>query len=232
MRPWVSLVLATSLDGKIAARRDARPGFPSVHDQAHLEMQVSLADAMLIGAGTIRAYSTAFTVRQPELLAARAERGQKPQPTLVIASRTLDLSLDWPLFRQPLERILLTGAVSLQQQAHFAGHAQVLVAGDAKGVDFAQALTELKKRGVERLVLLGGGQIVAQCFAQGLVDEWWLTLCPVIIAGVDAPSAAEGLDLPELTRGHLVEVRRIEDELFLNYRFAPRQEPVAAPSVG
>jgi len=220
MRPWVSLILATSLDGKLAPARNQRPGFPSEQDRIHLETQVSRADATLLGAGTIRAYSTAFLVTNPELLAQRAVRGQSPQPALVISSRTLDLDVNWPVFRQPMQRILLTGVATDEQTARYAPHADLLVCGSAQGVDFTQALTQLYAQGIQRLGLLGGGQIVAQFFALGLVDELWLTLCPVIIAGTDAPSAAEGLVLPQIPRGRLVESRRIGEELFLCYHFA------------
>lgn len=228
MRPWVSLILATSLDGKLAPSRNQRPGFPSEQDRIHLETQVSRADATLLGAGTIRAYSTAFLVTDPELLAQRAVRGQSPQPVLVICSQTLDLNIDWPVFRQPIQRILLTGKATDEQLAPYASHADVLVCGNAHGVDFAQALTQLYDRGIERLGLLGGGQIVAQFFALGLVDELWLTLCPVIIAGTDAPSAAQGVVLPQIPRGRLVESRRIGDELFLCYHFDTQKAPAGA----
>jgi len=220
VQPWVSLILAVSLDGKLSQTRHQRPGFPSVNDQVHLETQVSRADAVLLGAGTIRAYSTAFLIHNPELLQARTLRGQSPQPLTVVASRSLDLDITWPLFRQPMDRLLLTGELSLEQRAYFAPHVEFLVCGDSTGVDFRQALHLLHERGVKRLALLGGGQLVAQFFALGLVDELWLTLCPVVIAGKDAPSAAEGLDLPALPRGQLVETRRLGDELFLCYRFA------------
>jgi len=226
MRPWVSLVLASSLDGKLSPGRGERPGFPSKQDQAHLQHQVSLADAVLLGAGTIRAYSSAFLVKDPELLAARQGRGQTPQPLAVVASRNLNLDPNWNFFKQDLPRLLVTGQATPAQQASFAP-TPVLVCGDAQGVDFGQLLHRLKaEQGIQRLALLGGGQIVAQFFALGLVDELWLTLCPVIVAGTDAPSVAEGLVLPTLVRGRLASLEQVADELFLRYLFDANQ-PVA-----
>jgi 5-amino-6-(5-phosphoribosylamino)uracil reductase len=216
----IILVLASSLDGKLSPSRDQRPGFPSAIDTAHLEEQVSLADATLLGAGTLRAYSSAFLVTNPALLAARAERGQTPQPLAVISSRTLDLPLDWTFFRQPLERLLLTGSATEAQIAHYAPHAEVMACGNDQGVDFAQAMQQLQDRGIKTLVLLGGGNIVAQFFALGLVDEMWLTLCPVIVAGKDSPSAAEGIPMPNnWVAGTLLEMKRVGEELFLHYKF-------------
>ncbi len=219
MRPWISLILATSLDGKLSAHRGARPGFPSKADGRHLEEKVSLADAVLLGAGTVRAYSTAFLVQDPSLLAQRIARGQRTQPLTILTTRTLDLDPEWTFFRQPMERMILTGLATPEQQARFSPLAQLLVCGGPEGVDFAQALELIHAQGIQHLALLGGGQIVAQFLALGLVDELWLTLCPVVIAGTDAPSLAEGQLLPEWTRARLVDLTQVADELFLHYRF-------------
>ncbi len=219
MRPWVSLVLAMSLDGKLSPGRNQRPSFPSEHDRAHLETEVSRADAVLLGAGTLRAYSSAFLVQNPELLAQRQARGQDPQPLAIIASRTLNLPLDGLFFRQPLPRAFLTGSITPEQEQTYAAYGQILKFGDAAGVDFAAALEHLKTSGINHLTLLGGGQIVAQFFAQGLVDELWLTLCPVLVSGTDAPTPTEGASLNPWPRGRLVAQRQIGDELFLCYHF-------------
>ncbi|MEB3293594.1 MAG: dihydrofolate reductase family protein, partial [Synechococcales bacterium] len=75
-----TVVLAMSADGKISDRTGAAARFGSPQDQAHLEAQVAQADAVLFGAGTLRAYQTSLSIRTPELLAQRRQAGKPEQP--------------------------------------------------------------------------------------------------------------------------------------------------------
>jgi 5-amino-6-(5-phosphoribosylamino)uracil reductase len=99
-----TVVLGMTVDGKISATDPHALRTTDAADQEHLEYQVSLADLVLLGAGTIRAEGTTFTIRNPELLAARAVRGQSPQPIACVVSRSLKLSVDLPFFSQDVQR--------------------------------------------------------------------------------------------------------------------------------
>ena len=98
-----TVVLAMTADGKISAVDPKAPRHSDPADQAHLEYQISLADLILIGSGTIRAEGGIFTIRNPELLAARSVRGQPPQPITCVVSRSLDLSPNLPFFQQDMQ---------------------------------------------------------------------------------------------------------------------------------
>jgi len=74
------------------------------------------------------------------------------------------------------------------------------------------------------LAILGGGKLVASVLAAGLVDELWLTVCPLILGGADAPTPVEGkgflADLaPKL---ELLAVKQVGQEVFLHYRIDRR----------
>jgi 5-amino-6-(5-phosphoribosylamino)uracil reductase len=224
-RPHVTLILASSADGKIAPARRGAAHFSSSHDKAHLEEQVALADAVLMGAATIRDYSMAFLVKDEMLLQARRERNQSAQPLTIVCSRSLNLDPDLPFFQQPLSRILLTGRSNPTAEKKFTGLAEIWkcsteVSASAE-VDFHQALTRLFDQGVRRLAALGGGEVAAQLFALGLIDEWWLTLCPLVLGGTTSPSPVEGMgfvvgqNAPQL---ELLSCHSVGDELYLHYR--------------
>jgi 5-amino-6-(5-phosphoribosylamino)uracil reductase len=224
-RPHVTLILAASADGKIAPACRGGAHFSSSQDKAHLEEQVALADAVLMGASTVRDYSTAFLVKQEALLAARRGRNQLPQPLTLVCSRSLNLDPNLPFFQQPLSRILLTGKSNPKADRRFAGLAEIWrcssEASEPAGVDFHQALARLFEQGVRHLAALGGGEVAAQLFALGLIDEWWLTLCPVVLGGTTSPSPVEGMgfvvgqNAPHL---ELLSCHSEADELYIHYR--------------
>jgi 5-amino-6-(5-phosphoribosylamino)uracil reductase len=87
-------------------------------------------------------------------------------------------------------------------------------------IDWIDAFQQLETLGIKRLAILGGGKLVASVLAAGLIDELWLTICPLILGGVDAPTPVEGkgflADLaPKL---ELLAVKQVGGEVFLHYR--------------
>ncbi|CCH67536.1 5-amino-6-(5-phosphoribosylamino)uracil reductase [Richelia intracellularis HH01] len=85
-RPYITAVLAMSVDGKIADTMRAPARFTSRVDKMHLEEQIAATDAVLFGAGTLRAYGTTLTISHPQLLHQRRERGKPPQPIHMVVS--------------------------------------------------------------------------------------------------------------------------------------------------
>lgn len=220
-RPHTTVVLAMSADGKIAdaARNPAR--FGSKTDKAHLEEQIAIADAVLFGASTLRAYGTTLTVSHPRLLQRRIQEGKGSQPSHIVITQSADLNPEMRFFKQPISRWLLTttaGALFWQNRSEFE---QILVfEKPTGGININAALQHLMSLGIERLAVLGGGELVASMLELDLIDEFWLTVCPLIIGGATAPTPVEGSGflLQLAPRLELVEVCTIEQEVFLHYR--------------
>jgi 5-amino-6-(5-phosphoribosylamino)uracil reductase len=214
-------ILAMSADGKISAVDRRAPREPDAADLAHLELQTSLADLVLVGAGTMRAEGAAYTIRDPQLVAARAARGQPPQPITCVVSHSLDLPTDLPFFDQPIRRWLLTtGTALVRRPDHgLADRAEVLALGDTE-IDWSAFYALLEERGIGRMALLGGGALTAALIEAGRVDDWWLTIWPLVFGGKDAPSPVEGHGFaPRLApRLQLIETRLVGSEVFLHYR--------------
>lgn len=221
-RPWTSLVLAMSLDGKIAdvQRRAAR--FSSQSDLDHLEARVAEADGVLFGGGTLRAYGTTLSVRQPRLIEARRQRGQTDQPTHIVWSPSGRLDPQCRFFQQPVPRGLITtvsGAKPWQGKACF-DHLWTIPDDPANPWDWPGLLAQFPAQGIQSLALLGGGHLTAELLRHGLIDEVYLTLCPLIIGGAAAPTPVDGDGfLAELApRLRLVSCQTVADEVFLHYR--------------
>ncbi len=216
-RPQVTAIAAMSADGKIADYSGAPARFPSAQDKAHLERLIAQVDAVMFGANTLRAYGTSLPIGDRHLLQQRQDRHQPPQPIHFVCSGSGNLSQDLPFFRQPLRRGLLTAPEQLPRWAKFPGFEQI-IALDSAGA-WQPTLTELRQQGIEKLGLLGGGNLIASFAEQGCLDELWLTVCPVLLGGTAAPTPMAGngfLQTAGLTL-ELLEYEAIASELFLHY---------------
>lgn len=230
-RPHTTVILAMSADGKIADKQRSPARFGSAADKAHLEAQIALADGVIFGASTLRAYGTTISITNPQLLQARKARLQTPQPVQIVVSATGNLATNLRFFRQKLPRWLLTtkqGAKFWQnlaktslEQAHFARIIAINTA-DNNSLNWLEALGELQKLGLTKLAVIGGAELVASLIAVDLIDEFWLTVCPIILGGRDAPSPVAGIGFTEerAKRLKLLEVRQLEDEVLLHYAIA------------
>jgi 5-amino-6-(5-phosphoribosylamino)uracil reductase len=81
-------------------------------------------------------------------------------------------------------------------------------------------LAQLKELGLHKLGILGGGELVASLLAMDLIDEFWLTVCPVILGGATAPTPVEGIGFSDKQARHLelLSMEQIEGEIFLHYK--------------
>jgi 5-amino-6-(5-phosphoribosylamino)uracil reductase len=208
-----TLVLAMTADGKIAdgARSAAKFGSPA--DLRHLEKQVAQADAVLIGAGTLRIHGTTMRVLNPDLIRARLQSGQPPQPIQIVCSRRGHLDPDLKFFRQPVPRWLLTATVDEGQ-----GFDRVLQINNGQDIDWPRAWVELAGEGIDRLCILGGSELATTLWEQDLIDELRLTICPLIFGGSAAPTPCMGIGLAIPRQLELIKSESIGQEIYLHYR--------------
>jgi len=220
-RPFTTVVLATSLDGKIADFQRSAARFGSPHDKAHLEKQIAQVDAVLFGAGTLRAYGTTLRITHSDLLNQRQQQSKPQQPVHIVCSPSANLDPDYPFFRQPVPRWLLTTTDGANRWQASESFEQILVAQDINGaIIWHQAFEQLYKLDLRRLAVLGGGTLISSLLEEDLIDEIWLTLCPLILGGATAPTLVDGPGFlaPHAPRLHLLESRSLDNELFLHYQ--------------
>ena len=220
-RPHTTTILAMTADGKIAdyQRRAAR--FGSANDRVHLEKQVSLADGVLFGAGTLRAYGTTLPVLDSKLLQARSKRSQSTQPVQIVVSASGNLDLQWRFFQQPIPRWLITvpdGAKLWQGKSEF----ERILVSHQKGreiIDWRSLFSQLQELGLNKLAVLGGSELFTSLLTLDLIDELWLTICPTIFGGNSAPTpvGGTGFTQSQAKKLTLLEVKQIEQEVFLHY---------------
>ena len=220
-RPHTTTILAITADGKIADYTRSAARFGSATDKAHLESQISLVDGVIFGAGTLRAYGTSLPITNPKLIQLRQNR-QPIQPVQIVVSTTGKLDPQLKFFQQPIPRWLLTTSESSQFWQNNNLFERIIVGQTDSNSRFVwqQILAQLYDLEITKLAVLGGGKLVASLLEIGAIDEIWLTLCPVIFGGSVAPTPVSGKGWLQSDRIELdlLEVKQIEQEVFLHYR--------------
>ncbi|GAA2768408.1 dihydrofolate reductase family protein [Streptomyces paradoxus] len=225
--PYVLLSAAVSLDGYLDDTGPDRLLLSSPADFDRVDEVRAGADAILIGAGTIRADNPRLLVNSEERRAARTAAGKPEYPLKVTVSGSGDLDPDARFWHTGGEKVLYTtdrGA----ERARALGLATDVVPLGA-GLDWRRLLTHLHDvRGVRRLMVEGGGLIHTQLVTQGLADELQLVLAPLFVGDPGAPRLF-GPGGYQGGRLRLLESRRIEDVVLMRYEpTAPGTGPLPA----
>ncbi len=223
-RPLTTVVLAISLDGKIADFSGTAARFGSQKDKAHLEKHIAHADAVLFGANTLRAYGTTLPITNPSLLEQRQQAGKPDQPVHIVCSPSGEIDPNLRFFQQPVPRWLITtssGQKRWQAEVVSGCFAQVLLATTVSGqVVWQPLLQRLQQKGIQQLLITGGSQLVGSLLADQVIDELWITICPLLLGGDSASCLISGVRfLAEAApRLSLQSLRSQDDEVFLHYR--------------
>lgn len=194
LRPHVLVNVAMTADGKLdsVARRGAT--ISSAEDKRRVDELRASVDAVLIGGKTLLAENPKLTVRDPLLRRDRLERGlpENPMKVGVVTIANLDLNGDF-VRAGPAERLVFTTRRTPPEQIVRLERAgvQVFISGGER-VDLAETLETLHRLGVRRLLVEGGGTLLAEFFRLGLVDELTIYLAPRIFGGASAPTLADG----------------------------------------
>jgi riboflavin biosynthesis pyrimidine reductase len=214
-RPWVLANFVAGVDGAISV--DGRAGgLSSPTDKVVFRLLRSLADVVLVGAGTFRAERYAPSRLDDALRDERTSRGLPPVPPIAVVSRSLDLDAEAPVFTQSEARtlVLTTESSDPEARARLEPVADVIVVG-ASTLDPVAALEALHARGHRVVLCEGGGQLNAELLAAGVLDELCLTVSPRV-GGDPSRIVADAPRIP-LTGLHLAHVLADGDELYLRY---------------
>ncbi|MBP0484072.1 bifunctional diaminohydroxyphosphoribosylaminopyrimidine deaminase/5-amino-6-(5-phosphoribosylamino)uracil reductase RibD [Sagittula salina] len=203
-RPWLTLKLAMTLDGRIATATGESQWITGPTARHAVHALRASHDAVLVGGGTARADNPRLTVRGHEVIR---------QPVRIVASRHLDLPLLGDLARTAEEVPLWlchgpTVGADLLTAWKQLGAILVSVPLSAGRLDVAALLQTLGSRGMTRVFCEGGGQLAASLLAQDLVDELHVFTAGVALGAEGHPGiGALGVDrLADAPRFALVDI--------------------------
>ncbi|UQA92532.1 pyrimidine reductase family protein [Streptomyces halobius] len=216
---WLRANMVSSVDGAAHHEGRSQP-LSSAADMRIFGVLRALADAVVVGAETVRQEGYRPARAREAFAARRAAAGQRPAPAIAVVTAGLGLDFTLPLFTGPLvPTLVLTGAgapADRVREARAAG-VEVLFAGEGLGVDPERVAGALAGRGLTRLLTEGGPRLLGQFAAAGTLDEMCLSLAPVVAVG-DAPRIMNGPAVPVPERFSLVSVLEEAGFLFTRYR--------------
>jgi 5-amino-6-(5-phosphoribosylamino)uracil reductase len=223
----VLLSAAMSVDGCIDDATGTRLILSNEADLDRVDEVRAGSDAILVGAGTIRRDNPALLVRSKARRSGRVARGLPASPARVTLTASGDLDASARFFTAGEgERLIYVPAGEQDRVRDRIGGvagAQVIGVGDPLGdrVDLTAVLADLAARGVRRLMVEGGGSVLAQFLAEGLADEFDLVVAPLFVGDAAAPRIGGVPAGAPRRRLHLAEVRVIGDVVLMRYLPGP-----------
>ncbi|CAM5631387.1 dihydrofolate reductase family protein [Streptomyces aurantiogriseus] len=213
--PYVLLSAAVSLDGYLDDTGPDRLLLSSPADFDRVDEVRASVDAILVGAGTIRADNPRLLVNSPDRRAARLAAGKPEYPLKVTVSGSGELDPAAKFWHTGGEKVVYTTDKGAERARSLGLAADVVPLGP--GLDWRRLLEHLHDvRGVRRLMVEGGGTIHTQLLQEGLADELQLVLAPLFVGDPHAPRLF-GPGGYQGGRLRLVETRRIEDVVLMRY---------------
>jgi riboflavin-specific deaminase-like protein len=219
-RPYVLLNMVSTVDGRATIGGRSGP----ISGRADRELFHALrtaVDAVMVGAGTVRAERYGPIIREQAHRRLRRDRGLSEEPLACIVSGRLSLLADVPLLADEASRVAIVTA-SAATLPECAAQVDYVRAGRDGVVDLPAALAELRERfGVRTLLCEGGPHLNSHLLAAGIVDELFLTLAPKLgggdATGGEALRILAGPAFDEIVELELVGLLESESELFLRY---------------
>jgi len=222
-RPYTLLSCSVSLDGYCG---DGTPRLPLSNDADFDRVDAVRAscDAIMVGAVTVRTDNPRLLVRSQARRDERTVRGLTPSPIKVTVTDRLDLDARSNFFTTgDAEKLVYTSSPRVADARARLGHVATIVDGGER-VRMRRLSEDLADRGVQRLMVEGGGVVHTQFLAGDLADELQLVVAPLFVGDASAPRFVREGHFPWNAgrRATLAEVRQIGDVVLLRYALSPR----------
>jgi len=171
----VTIVIASSLDGRIAFPDGGESHLGSEEDKKMLNQNLSMVDATIFGLGTLKAHKSTYLIKNSN--ENNEAKISKSQPISIVASNSMKFNSTWKYFRQPIRRWLISSRKfdhsltnKFEKQLFFEN-------------SWEKTLISLKKKGIHDLALLGGAKLINSFIKEDLITDIKITIIPRIIGG-------------------------------------------------
>ncbi len=178
-KQWVKLVLASSIDGRIAYPEGGKTQLGKSGDRLVLEESLAWSDGIIMGGQTLRDHQSICIIKNQNFIKKRILEGKDEQPISLVASNQIDFPINWLFFKQPVQRWLLTKETEKNKSELPNGFHQRL---NLK-LKWRDSLDDLYQRGMSRIVLLGGANLISAFLFEDLINELQITITPHLIGG-------------------------------------------------
>jgi 5-amino-6-(5-phosphoribosylamino)uracil reductase len=224
-RPYTLLSCSVSLDGYLGDQTP-RLALSNDADFDRVDAVRATCDAIMVGASTVRLDNPRLLIRSQERRDRRQALGLSPSPMKITVTDRVDLDPDSNFFTTGgAEKLVYTSSPRVADAEALLGPVATVVDGGRR-VRMRMLGEDLADRGVERLMVEGGGIVHTQFLSDDLVDELQLVVAPFFVGDSRAPRFVSDGHFPwnPGRRATLAEVRQLGDVVLLRYALSPRFE--------
>lgn len=212
-RPYVIINCAMSVDGKIALPTRKQVRISSDEDIERMYKLRDECDAVLVGVGTILADDPKLTVKEKYV--------KKPnQPIRVILDTNCRTPENALAVNEKAKTLIFTNKECTKK---FNQNVEIVKCNtDEDGViELKKILEILSQKGIKKLMVEGGGTVIWNFLKQGLVDEMYVYVGPIIIGGKETPTLADGngiFDEKEKIELEFANITRLGEGILIHYK--------------
>ena len=210
-RPYVSINVAMTADGKIDTFERKGSTISSPRDKERVDRLRAESDAVMVGGRTLLDEDPKLTVKSDVLRAERLARGLLPNPAKIgVATIAAIKAISEFLNAGPARVVIFTTNRTSKDklEALRARGVEVFVHDDPR-VNLESMMSTLKQLGINRLMVEGGGTLNFELIRRGLVDEITAYVAPMIFGGTTAPTLADSLGV---ARSDAIQLKLVDAE--------------------
>jgi 5-amino-6-(5-phosphoribosylamino)uracil reductase len=223
-RPYILLSCGMSIDGYLGSAAPRRLELSNDADFDRVDSVRASCDAILVGAATVRTDNPRLLVRSPNRRDARAARGLPTSPIKVTVTERVELDPCADFFTTgDNEKLVYCTSPRVGDARSRLGQVATVVDGGQR-VQMRRLSEDLGARGVQRLMVEGGGTVHTQFLTDDLADELQLVVAPFFVGDSRATRFVGDGRFPwhPGRRATLAEVRQIGDVVLLRYALSSR----------
>jgi 2,5-diamino-6-(ribosylamino)-4(3H)-pyrimidinone 5'-phosphate reductase len=222
MHPYVVVNVAMSADGKISTRERRQVRISGEQDFIRVDRLKAGCDAIMVGIGTVLADDPSLTMKSEECRTYRKALGLDVNPVRIIVDSSARIPHGSAILNKGEGKRVI--AVSRRADATkisaLKNKSTIIIAGD-EDVDLTALMDELSSMGIRRIMVEGGGTLIAGLLDAGLVNEIFTFIGNMVIGGKASPTLADGggfIKESSFPRLSLLEARRIGEGILLHWK--------------
>ncbi|MFA5347729.1 MAG: 2,5-diamino-6-(ribosylamino)-4(3H)-pyrimidinone 5'-phosphate reductase [Methanoregula sp.] len=222
MHPYVVVNVAMSADGKISSRQRRQIRISGAQDFSRVDRLKAESDAVMVGIGTVLADDPSLTIKSEECRTYRKAHGLDVNPVRIVIDSSARIPHDAAILNKGDGKrvIAVSRRADAKKISALKNKSTIIVTGDTE-VDLSALMDELSSIGIQRIMVEGGGTLIAGLFDAGLVNEIYTFIGNIVIGGRDAPTLTDGNGFileSSFPRLSLLEARRIGEGILLHWK--------------
>jgi 2,5-diamino-6-(ribosylamino)-4(3H)-pyrimidinone 5'-phosphate reductase len=219
-RPFVFINAAMSADGKIATIERRQTRISGSLDFDRMDELRASSDAIMVGIGTVISDNPSLTVKSKERKEKRLAHGLSENPPRIVVDSMARIPADSDIFlKGEGKRIIAVSKSAPAEKVRLLSNLADIICIGEKNVDLIKLLSELKDRGINRLMVEGGATLNWGLISNGLVDEIYTFVGNIIIGGKTAPTLVDGEGCAcDFCKLALITCEGLEDGVLLKWK--------------